>query len=100
MYSVFPLKLIKIHGNSMIPYIKPNDYILIRKFIFKKKIKLDDVIVFRKDNTLMIKRVFEINEDDIFVMGDNKRESNDSRIYGSISLNHIIGKVIHIFGRK
>lgn len=96
MYSLFPLKLMKIHGNSMIPYIKPNDYILIWKFVFKKSIKMDDVIVFRKDKTVMIKRVFEINDNEIFVIGDNKRESTDSRIFGSIAYDMVIGKVIKV----
>ena len=100
MHSIFPLKLMRIHGNSMIPYIKPKDYILIWKFGFRIKIKIDDVIVFRKDNTVMIKRVFEINENEIFVMGDNKRESTDSRLYGSISYDMVIGKVIRIFRRE
>jgi len=78
----------------MFPYIKPNDYILIWKFVFRKKIKIDDVIVFRKDDTIMIKRVFEIEEGGIFVMGDNKGESTDSRNFGPISFDMVIGKVI------
>ena len=52
----------RIRGSSMIPHLNPNDIILVWKFIFKKKIKIDDVITFRKDNRVMIKRVFEIDE--------------------------------------
>ncbi len=84
----------------MIPHLNPNDIILIWKFIFKKNIKIDDVITFRKDNRIMIKRVFEIDENGIFVMGDNKRDSTDSREFGSISHDLVIGKVIKVFKRK
>ena len=61
------------------------------------KVKVGDVVVIKHDSKEIIKRIEKIGEDKIFVKGDNKRESTDSRHFGSIDQSQIIGKVIYYF---
>lgn len=42
----------------------------------------------------MIKRIQKIRGNEYFVVGDNKKESTDSRNFGWIKKDQIIGKVI------
>lgn len=53
---------------------------------------LDDVAVSYEDRT------YKINENEIFVMGDNRNNSADSRIFGPLSLDNVFGKIIFIYG--
>jgi len=41
---------------------------------------------------------YRINENELFVMGDNRNNSADSRVFGSISLDKVFGKIIFIYG--
>ncbi len=41
---------------------------------------------------------YKINENELFVMGDNRNNSADSRVFGPISLDKIFGKIIFIYG--
>lgn len=41
---------------------------------------------------------FKIGKNQLFVMGDNRNNSADSRVFGPISLDQIFGKVIFIYG--
>jgi len=40
---------------------------------------------------------YKVNENEIFVMGDNRNNSADSRVFGPISLDEVFGKVIFIY---
>lgn len=67
-----------------------------RLFYLFTPLKKGDIIVFRspRDKMILIKRVERIHKEKIFVLGDNKRESIDSRVFGMITKKDIIGKVI------
>ena len=41
-----------------------------------------------------IGRTWVIEEGEVFVMGDNRNHSTDSRVIGPIKINSILGKVI------
>ncbi|MBU4293588.1 MAG: signal peptidase I, partial [Actinobacteria bacterium] len=41
---------------------------------------------------------YKINENELFLMGDNRNNSADSRVFGPISLDKVFGKVIFIYG--
>ncbi len=64
-------------------------------YIFRKP-KIGDIIVLhrKKDKRYIIKRIVKIHNDQYFVEGENKKESTDSRQFGSIGKDNIIGKVI------
>jgi signal peptidase I len=47
------------------------------------------------DQTMRVSRMtVEIGENEYFVLGDNRRESADSRVWGTLSRDLIIGKVL------
>lgn len=77
----------------MLPTLRPKQDVLVLCWFFK--IKVGDLVAFKKDGKEMIKRIGQITSDrNIFVQGDNRAESTDSRKFGLIKKSHIIGKVI------
>ena len=59
------------------------------------KPKAGDVVVFvTPQGAVAVKRCSAlVGEDAFFALGDNSRESYDSRVYGPVPVDHIIGKV-------
>lgn len=84
----------------MQPTIKDGTAVLINKlaYLFKKP-KIGDIVVLKRQKYI-IKRIAAINPsadgEQVFVIGDNKKESNDSRHFGWIGKDNILGKVIYI----
>ncbi len=72
----------------MMPYLSPGESVLVLTVL---KIKKGDVVVFKYNAQHMIKRVTQIQDNDVFVEGDNKR---DSLAIGKISKRDIMGKVL------
>jgi signal peptidase I len=98
-------------GQSMMPAIKPGTVLLISKveygfrfpwsdtyFIWWARPKEGDVVVFYTPRgEIAVKRCVDITEKNEFVaLGDNSQQSFDSRSYGPIPLDRIIGKAIGI----
>lgn len=67
----------KVDGNSMQPTLKDNDIILYYKS--KKNIKRFDIIIFKRNNNLFIKRVIGLPGDSIKYI-DNALYVNDNPI--------------------
>lgn len=80
----------------MLPSLSSGKKVLARKKWFFCTIKKDDVIALKdpRDGKVLIKRVKDIKRRNYFVVGDNAGESTDSREFGWIKENDIIGKVI------
>lgn len=64
-------------------------------FLFKKP-EIGDIVVLAHGRCI-IKRIVKIEKDKIFIMGDNKKESTDSRSFGWINKQEILGKVMFKF---
>ncbi len=100
-----------VYGKSMIPTIKPGNIIIYNRLAYGIRLpiinryitlwktpKKGDIIILKKpnDDILTVKRcerVYSKNKE-IFVTGDNKNNSIDSRDFGLISINLVEGKVI------
>lgn len=98
MFNLFPLFKFQIKGNSMVPAFKEGDAVLINRLSYLlSKPRIGDIVVLKKERYI-IKRIAKINPsadgDKFFVVGDNKKESTDSRSFGWISKREIAGKVI------
>ncbi|MBI2005539.1 MAG: signal peptidase I [Candidatus Aenigmarchaeota archaeon] len=101
---MFPIMRFKIEDRSMEPAFKSGDYVIVNKlaYIFRNPSK-EDVIVFRhpkEKNKFLIKRISLVtNSDEYFVVGDNKNFSQDSRHFGPIKKDLIIGKFLFHVGK-
>lgn len=95
--TVFPAALHTVYGTSMYPRIQPGQVIIVNRYAYLfTQPEIDDVLVFIQpdSNRLMIKRVSAIADGPVYyVTGDNRRESLDSRHFGVLTRDAIIGRV-------
>ncbi len=84
------ISLRRVEGDSMLPCLKHGQIVLV---ISSKKLKPSDVVIFRHNDLEKIKRINEIKEDKLYLLGDNSNKSTDSRTYGWISTESVVGKV-------
>lgn len=78
----------------MYPTFKSDDIVLVNKLsYFLNKPKIEDVVVLKREKYI-IKRIKKIDGGRFFVVGDNKKESTDSRKFGWIGKKDILGKVV------
>ena len=95
MTKIFPLSRFTVSGNSMLPTLKPGQDILCFNWAyFFSKPKKGDVVVFRKNGKDMIKRIQKLLDREVFVQGDNGKESTDSRNFGPVDKSQLVGKII------
>jgi signal peptidase I len=95
----------------MLPSLKPGSVLVVNKaayglripgakaYIFRWALphRGDMVVFYTPLGERAVKRCYSVGEDGtFFARGDNDPESFDSRSYGSISCDHILGKVIAV----
>lgn len=94
LFFMFPI--VQVIGNSMYPTYKDNEFLISTRFFTAKGIVKGDVLCFRKEGKVVIKRVADIHwegkECTIYFLGDNSENSYDSRYYGWVSSKTIICK--------
>lgn len=89
------LGFFKVTGHSMEPSISQHDKVLVSNVCFIIiKPKIGNIIAFKKNNKIFIKRIIKIKGEKYFVKGDNLRDSLDSDKFGWILKKDILGKVI------
>jgi type IV secretory pathway protease TraF len=76
----------------MIPEFAPGEWVLVR---YNTKFEIGDVVLIDFKERIDIKRVTKIISDQVFVQGDNSEVSIDSRQYGAVRKDRIVGKVIY-----
>jgi signal peptidase I len=116
---VINFQMAVVRGKSMEPTFHENDRLLItRAYWLFGDIQKGDVVVFQKEGDLLIKRVIALQGETIppeyapvrpvlltedrrvppgyvYVVGDNLAQSEDSRYFGPLSMNWVIGKVVN-----
>lgn len=85
-----PISRFTIYGNSMNPILIEGQDILSFNWFIKPKVR--DIVIVKGD---MVKRIKRINRDKVWIEGDNRNESTDSRHFGPISIDQIVGRVIY-----
>ena len=90
--------IFRVSGHSMLPAFKPNEGVLASSlpFLFAKP-KVRDVVLFRYNDKMLIKRIVRIENERYYIKGDNK---SDSMKMEPISRNKILGKVLLTISAK
>lgn len=84
-------------GNSMEPTLRDGQRSLfVRPY---RSVRVGDIILLRHSGELMIKRVTETRDGMIWVLGDNREESTDSRKFGWIGSCEVVGLFVAAFPR-
>ncbi len=80
----------------MLPYLKEGDIVFFKKYKNNKSVLKDrQIIIFKHPlkNKNLIKRINSVNQNNIEVIGDNIKFSEDSKKFGLINNEKIIGIV-------
>ncbi|MDO5096679.1 MAG: signal peptidase I [Peptostreptococcaceae bacterium] len=84
-HKYFIKRVIGVEGDSI--YILDDNRVLLNGEL------LDEDYVSPENNTNSFPGEWDVPENSIFVMGDNRDNSNDSRAFGSIPRSDILGKI-------
>ena len=92
---------LRVVGNSMASLLSEGDLITYKKINHKNlDLNIGDVVVAlnpKNKSKLIVKRIYRIYQNKFDLRGDNFSESTDSREWGLVELNLIVGKVDKIF---
>jgi signal peptidase I len=90
------LKLMRIFGRSLQPYLREGDYVLASRVpLLLGRLKPGDAIIFHHpEYGTLVKQVASLEPDGRVRVLGLAEESIDSRTFGPISLRQVWGKVI------
>ncbi len=97
LLKLSPIFKYQISGNSMIPILKHGQVVLVNRLsYFLTEPKIGDLVALidPRDKKVLIKRLARIKNYQYFVLGENKKQSTDSRAFGWLKKKDIIGKII------
>ncbi|MEE9592801.1 MAG: nickel-type superoxide dismutase maturation protease [Thermoplasmata archaeon] len=92
-----PLRRFRIRDRSMEPTLREGDQVIASPLPYLLgRPSVGDLVVLRHpyENRFLVKRISEVDGSRISIVGDNRRHSTDSRDFGPVSPEHIVGKVL------
>jgi nickel-type superoxide dismutase maturation protease len=81
----------RVKGHSMMPVLPPETLVLATGWF--RRIKPGSVVIFLHEGKEKIKRVEQVEDNRLFVVGDHPTASTDSREIGWIARAAVIAKV-------
>lgn len=97
-----PWLRVAVRGPSMLPALAPGEWLLVRRGVRPRP---GAVVVVRRPERLVVKRVVRRDEQGWWVEGDNASASDDSRVFGPVPEQDVVGEVrwryypLRAFGR-
>ncbi|HEY6267017.1 MAG TPA: S24 family peptidase [Candidatus Acidoferrum sp.] len=91
---------LRVHGTSMLPWVRPKDIALIRQIAIEN-VRCGDVVLFRREKHLLVHRIVEkrgsLNASQLFSKGDAHPTSD-----GVVQEQELLGRVMRIYrgGRR
>ena len=94
--SLIPFSRYKVVGHSMEPTFREGRVVWVSNWSYLVgKPKVGDVVVAKHSaGRILLKRIIEVSQKGVVVVGDNQGDSLDSRTFGEIKFNQIVGKVL------
>ncbi len=86
-----PFLIRRVRGGSMAPKLRPGQLIVATALY--RKLRPGQVVIVEQANKQMVKRIERIEEDRLFVIGDNLPASIDSRQFGWLDQSAVIARV-------
>lgn len=87
-----------VAGESMSPSLRPGDWLLVRT---PPSLVAGRVVLARRPDRpqlLVVKRLKQVVEGGWWLVGDNALASDDSRVFGPVPVELIIGSVVFRYG--
>ena len=94
---ISPFIIRRIRGQSMEPTLRHGQIVIA---LGRNKPKIDQIVIALHEGKEKIKRINEIDGAHVFLLGDNLDKSTDSRDFGLVLANSIIGTVVWPLKRK
>lgn len=85
------LLLRRIMGDSMAPTLMPGRVVL---GVWPRRIRVGDVVIVHHEGVDKVKRVKDLSDGKVYLVGDNPASSTDSRDFGWLDTAHVIAKVM------
>lgn len=97
LFYLFPV--IKICGTSMYPTLKDGEFYLSKRVFNKNKLTVGGIYVFippysNGQERYVIKRLHRVYKNRCFFLGDNSKDSYDSRDYGYVASSKVVAQLI------
>ncbi|WP_348534785.1 nickel-type superoxide dismutase maturation protease [Prochlorococcus marinus] len=83
-----------VSGDSMLPSLEEGDIVFFKEYKKNKsRLKNRQIVIFNHPlkNKTLIKRIISVNQNNIEVLGDNIEFSEDSKKFGLVNNEKIIG---------
>jgi phage repressor protein C with HTH and peptisase S24 domain len=81
-----------VEGRSMSPALQPGAIVI--AYRNAQSIRVGDVVIIDRGGIDVVKRVSKLSVDKLYVEGDNKPYSTDSRHFGWLDRSSVKGKII------
>ncbi len=96
--SLLPLARYQVEGESMSPSLSPGERVVVNRAAYwLSRPRPGDLVVVRdprQRDRLLLKRIDRsIGDDEWAVLGDNRVASTDSRAFGPVGRELVVGKV-------
>jgi nickel-type superoxide dismutase maturation protease len=92
-----PLRRVEVHGDSMRPTYRPGDRLLVMRRVPGRPVRAGAVVAVRDPRVagrVLVKRVEAWTGDGVWVRGDNEAASTDSRHFGALPPDRVLGTVV------